>query len=147
MDRYSRVVALATLLATGIYVGLVVIPDIPRFSKEDLTSDYTQMVPLIYLATMLLLSVRTLLKPPKNRLAQQVMRGVLEGGLLAYLFISVVYFRSDPAGRGDGTFRWGTFYVGLLLTGPLFSALGAALRLIYDLARSVVVRIFSKISD
>ena len=77
-------------------------------------------------------SLATVLKPVSNGRTEQAIRGVLEGALLAYSWVVFVYFLNDPSQRTDGVFRWVIFYVGLLLTGPLFSSLGAIAHVLYE---------------
>lgn len=125
---YTRKIAIVTLTATAAYIAMVrAFPD----SRQDLV-DLSFAVPIIYVLAVFGVSLVTVLKPVRNRRTQQAIRGVLEGALLAYSWVVFVYFLNDSSQRTDSVFRWATFYVGLMLTGPLFSSLGAIAHLLYD---------------
>ena len=95
----------------------------------------TRAVPILYLVAILGLALFTAIKPCSGRWITQGARGILEGALLSYAFTTFTYFSTETSQRTDGTFRWGTLYVGLLLTGPLFCSVGAAVHLLIKAVR------------
>jgi hypothetical protein len=127
---YTRTIAIVAFVATLAYIGLGVIPDLSEF---DL--DFTTAIPIAYLFAVFGLSLAAALAPARGCWSKQVLRGIFEGALVAYALVAFVYFSHEPSQRTDGTFRWGTFYVGLLMTGPLFSSVGAAAHLLVEALR------------
>lgn len=122
---YTRLVALAALISSGLYCGIVV----ARNPGPDDIRDFTIIVPIVYAASVFALALFAAIRSPSGVVQQHVIRGCLSA-LLAFAFMSF-QFLSQPQHWGDGTFHWGTLYVGLLITGPILSGLFAAAHALY----------------
>ena len=128
--RYMRTLALLSIMATVAYAGLVVVPDFLLAAISDIV-DPIQTIPRLYLLAVFLLSLSVLQKPARSPRSQRVIRGILEGSLVAYCLVAWTYFLTVADQSSDLLLHWVVLYLVLCVIGPVLSGLGAALYLLF----------------
>lgn len=123
---YRRALAITGIMATLAFVGLAYLPDWKLFHQEDLI-DYA--IPIAFLASALLASSVLLLRRQLAAWRSDLLKGFVEGALLALALIVARYFFAEPGLRSDGVFRWATFCLMPMFLGPPLGVLGAMVRM------------------
>lgn len=128
---YTRIIAMLTLIPSGVWFAAVAVRYIPRFLNEP--DDLSLVLPFLYWLSTTSLAIAMLVHPPQHFI-KHAFRGVLEGAILAYIHILYAYLRR-PDQWSDGTFEWGILVVGLVYSGMFFSLVGAIVHCMYAAIR------------